>query len=67
MVSGARIPAYTWAFMSVIQKYDVEILILELAQVCNDFQINLGVILAIILVKLKFLTWTHIMRLNYLK
>ena len=53
--------------MSVIQKYDVEILILELAQVCNDFQINLGVILAIILVELKFLTWAHIMRLNYLK
>ena len=67
MVSGARIPAYTWAFMSVIQKYDVEILILELAQVCNGFQINLGVILAIILIELKFLTWAHIMRLNYLK
>jgi hypothetical protein len=65
MVSSARIMAYTWAFMSVIQKYDVEILILELAQVCNDFQINFGVILAIRLVELKCLTWAHIMRLNY--
>ena len=53
--------------MSLIQEYDVEILILELAQVRNDFQINLGVILAIRHVELKFLTWSYIMRLNYLK
>ena len=53
--------------MSLIQEYDVDILILELAQVINDFQINLGVILAIRHVKLKFLIWSYIMRLNYLK
>ena len=53
--------------MSLIQKYDVEILVLELTQVCNEFQINLGVILAIRRVELKFLTWSYIMRLNDLK
>ena len=53
--------------MSIIQEYDVKILILELVQVCNETQINLGVILAIRLVELKFLTWSYVVRLNYLK
>ena len=53
--------------MSFIQEYDVENLILELAQVCNDFKINLGVMIAIRLVELKFLTLPYAMGLNYLK